>query len=123
MKSAVLHFGLVWGLAAAITPAFAQDKPLCVDASGDGRYNARPLSLHTILARNAFGSDLRAVKLETTCIHVDRSAFVSLHSFTRCIAIGDDVVTSIPGGKREICRVTRVAPAAESYTDAKYSYN
>ncbi len=67
--------------------------------------------------------DHRAVKLETTCIHVDRAAFVSLHSFTRCIAVGDDVVTSIPGGHREICRVTGVTPVAESYADAKYSYN
>ncbi|HUE63950.1 MAG TPA: hypothetical protein VMO78_06215 [Rhizomicrobium sp.] len=122
MKYNVLFFALVWQLAAA-SPALAQDKPLCVDASQDGRYNARPLSLHTVLARNAFGSDRRPVKLETTCIHVDRAAFVSLRSFTRCIAIGDDVVTSIPGGQREICRVTRVTPAPESYADAKYSYN
>ena len=99
MKYNVLFFALVWQLAAA-SPALAQDKPLCVDASQDGRYNARPLSLHTVLARNAFGSDRRPVKLETTCIHVDRAAFVSLRSFTRCIAIGDDVVTSIPGGER-----------------------
>jgi hypothetical protein len=109
--------------AATAAPVFAQDKPLCVDASQNDRYNARPLSLHTVLARNAFGSDHRAVKLETTCIHVDRSAFVSLHSFSRCIAMGDNVVASIPGGPREFCRVTSVAPAAESYADAKYSYN
>lgn len=118
------HVALFLVLAgAAIAPAFAQDKPLCVDASQDGRYNARPLSLHTVLARNAFGSDKRAVKLQTTCIHVDRAAYVSLHSFTRCVAMGDDVVTSIPGGAREVCRVTGVTPAAESYADAKYSYN
>jgi hypothetical protein len=123
MKSALLYFGLVWGLAAATTPAFAQDKPLCVDASRDGRYNARPLSLHTVLARNAFGSDQRAVKLETTCIHVDRAAYISLRSFNRCIAVGDDVITNIPGGRREVCRVTRVTPVEESYADAKYSYN
>jgi len=122
MRYAALFFGLVWALAAA-GPAFAQDKPLCIDASQDGRYNARPLSLHTVLARNAFGSDRRAVKLDTTCIHVDRAAFVSLHSFTRCIAVGDDVVTSIPGGHRELCRVTGVTPVPESYADAKYSYN
>ena len=119
MKLAVLFVIFAAGMA----PAFAQDKPLCLDASQDGRYNARPLSLHTILARNAFGSDHRVVKLETTCIHVDRAAYVSLRSFTRCIAVGDDVVTSIPGGQREICRVTKVTPADESYADAKYSYN
>jgi len=104
-------------------PAFAQDKPLCVDASRDGRYNARPLSLHTVLARNAFGSDHRAVTLDTTCIHVDRAAAISLHSFSQCIAVGDDVVTSLLGGHREICRVTHVTPAAQNYADAKYSYN
>lgn len=120
MKRALLFMAL----AAISAPAFAQDdKPLCVGTSEDRRYNARPLSLHTVLARNAFGSDHRAVKLETTCIHVDRAAFVSLHSFTRCIAVCDDVVTSIPGGHREICRVTGVTPVAESYADAKYSYN
>jgi hypothetical protein len=124
LESTVKRALLFMGLAAICAPAFAQDdKPLCVDASQDGRYNARPLSLHTVLARNAFGSDHRAVKLETTCIHVDRAAFVSLHSFTRCIAVGDDVVTSIPGGHRKICRVTGVTPAAESYADAKYSHN
>ncbi len=53
MKRALLFMAL----AAIAAPAFAQDdKPLCVDASQDGRYNARPLSLHTVLARNAFGS-------------------------------------------------------------------
>jgi hypothetical protein len=110
--------------AATTAPAFAQDKPLCVDASQMDRYNARPLSLHTVLARNAFGSDHRAVKLDTTCIHVDRAATVSLHSMTTCIAVGDDVITAIPGGgHREICRVTGVTPAAESYADAKYSWN
>jgi hypothetical protein len=120
MKYAVLFVIL----AATSTPAFAQgNNPLCVDASQTDRYNARPLSLHTVLARNAFGSDRRAVKLDTTCIHVDRGAFVSLHSFTRCIAVGDDVVTSVIGGHREICRVTGMTPVAESYGDAKYSYN
>ena len=121
MKLAVL-FLLAATAMPAFAPAFAQDKPLCIDASQDGRYNARPLSLHTVLTRNAFGSDRRAVKLDTTCIHVDRAAFVSLRSFTRCIAIGDDVVTNIPGGRREICRVTGVTPAGDSYADAKYSY-
>jgi hypothetical protein len=118
------HVVLALAFAATAMPAFAQDKPLCIDASQTDRYNARPLSLHTVLARNAFGSDHRAVKLDTTCIHVDRAATVSLHSFTRCIAVGDDVVTAIPGGgHREICRVTGVTPVAESYGDPKYSYN
>jgi hypothetical protein len=120
MKYAALFIAL-----AAATPALAQspDKPLCVDASRDGRYNARPISLHEVLARNAFGSDRRAARLSTTCIHVDRSAIISLHSFTQCIAIGDDVSASTIDGHREMCRVTGVASAPENYAEAKYSYN
>jgi hypothetical protein len=117
------HVVLFLAFAAAALPAFAQDKPLCVDASQDGRYNARPISLHEVLARNAFGSDKRAARLSTTCIHVDRSAFVSLHSFTRCVAVGDDVATTTIDGQREICRVTGVAAVPESYADAKYKWN
>jgi hypothetical protein len=108
MKLAVLFVIL------AAMPAFAQEKPFCIDASRDGQYNARPISLHEVLARNAFGPDKRAARLSTTCIHVDRSATVSLHSFTRCIAVGDDVSTSVLGGHRELCRVTGVAMAPEA---------
>jgi hypothetical protein len=116
MKLAVLFFVL------AAAPALAQEKPLCIDASRDGQYNARPISLHEVLARNALGPDKRVVRLSTTCIHVDRSAVVSLHSFTRCIAVGDDVATTIMGGPRELCRVTGVTASPESYADAKYSW-
>jgi hypothetical protein len=121
MKQAVLFVMFV----AVATPALAQapDKPLCIDASRDGRYNARPISLHEILARNAFGADKRAARLSTTCIHVDRSAIVALHSFTQCIATGDDVTTSTIDGHREVCRVTGVAAAPESYADAKYKWD
>jgi len=116
MKLAVLFVILA-------APAFAQEKPLCIDASRDGKYNARPISLHEVLARNAFGADKRAARLSTTCIHVDRSATVSLHSLTQCIAVGDDVATATIDGHRETCRVTGVAAAPESYADAKYQWN
>jgi hypothetical protein len=112
MKLAVLFVILA-------TPVFAQEKPLCIDASRDGRYNARPLSLHEVLARNAFGDDKRAARIATTCIHVDRTANVALHSLSRCIATGDEVATATIDGRREICRVTGVAPG-EDYAAAKY---
>jgi hypothetical protein len=115
-----MKYAVLLGLVVFATPAFAQEKPLCIDASRDGRYNARPISLHEVLARNAFGDDRRAVRLSTNCIRVDRSAIVSLHSFTKCIAVGDDVATATIDGHGEICRVTGVAPALESYADAKY---
>jgi hypothetical protein len=101
-------------------PAFAQEKPLCVDASRDGQYNARPLSQHDVLARNSFGSDHRAARLGTTCIHIYRDSLVSLRSLTQCIALGDEVGISTIDGRSERCRVTSVAPIAESYAEAKY---
>ena len=103
----------------AATPAFAEDKPLCVDASRDTSYNARPISLHDVLARNALGSDKRSLRLGTTCIHVDRSARVALRSLTHCIAKGDEVATATIDGRREVCRVSSLSPG-EDYAQAKY---
>ena len=100
-------------------PAFAQDK-LCIDASSREQYNARPISQHEVLAKNAFGAEHRAARIGTTCIHIYRESIVSLHSLTRCIAVGDDVSVSTMGGQGERCKVTSVTPAAESYAEAKY---
>src|SRR3954470_4294597 len=90
-------------------PVFAQDKPLCVDASRSTSYNARPISLHDVLARNASGADRRSVRVATTCIHVDPTARVALRSLTGCLALGDDVAVTTIDGKREACRVTRLS--------------
>jgi hypothetical protein len=111
-----MKFAVVFLIVA--TPAFAQEKSLCVDASRDTNYNARPISLHEVLARNALG-DKHSVRLGTTCIHVDRTARVALRSVTQCIAKGDEVATSTIDGQREVCRVTSIAPG-EDYTAAKY---
>ena len=72
----------------AATPAFADDKPVCVDASRDTSYNAQPISLHEVLVRNALGSDKRSLRLGTTCIHVDRTARVAVHSLAGCFFYG-----------------------------------
>jgi hypothetical protein len=111
MKLAVLFLLLA-------TPAFAQEKTLCIDASRDTNYNARPISLHEVLARNVLG-DKRSVRLGTTCIHVDRTARVVLRSLTQCIAKGDEVATSTIDGQREVCRVTSIA-LGDDYAAAKY---
>jgi hypothetical protein len=105
----------------AIVPAVAQEKPLCVDASRNSAYNARPVSLHEVLARNSTG-DMRGVRLGTTCIHVDRAATVGLHSLTQCIAKGDEVAVSVPGGPRETCQVSSVSQVPEDYAAVKYKY-
>ena len=107
-------------LLAAATPAVADTGAICVDASSRNQYNARPLAQHDILARNAFGSDHRAARISTTCIHIYRDSFVALQSLTRCIDKGDEVAVSTIDGRGERCRVTGVEPAAESYADAKY---
>ena len=119
MKS--VHTAILFFLVA--TPAFAADKAICVDASDRNQYNARPLSQHDVLARNAIGPEKRAVRISTTCIHIYRDSFVALHSLTRCIDKGDEVAVSTIDGRHEQCRVTGVAPAAESYANAKYINN
>jgi hypothetical protein len=108
-------------------PAFAQEKipentqgKVCVDATSGGRYNARPISQHEVLARNAIGPEKRAAVLGTTCIHIYRESFIGLHSLTQCVGLGDDVSVATMGGPGERCRVTKVTPAAETYADAKY---
>ncbi len=109
-------------LCIALSPASAWAQapaPLCIDASHDSSYNARPISRHEVLARNAIG-DRRGVRLGTSCIHIDRAAIVGLHSLTHCVAKGDEVAVSVPGGPREICRVTGVSQVAEDYAGTKY---
>ena len=117
----VVKHAVLLSLLAAATPAFADSGAICVDASDRNQYNARPLSLHEVLARNAFGSDHRAARISTTCIHIYRDSFVALHSLTRCIGKGDEVAVSTIDGRGERCRVTGVEPVTESYADAKYS--
>lgn len=107
-------------LLVAAPSAFAQDK-VCVDASSGTRYNARPISQHEVLARNAIGPERRAAILGTTCIHIYHESNIALHSLTQCIGLGDEVGVSTMGGRGERCKVTSVKPAAESYADAKYS--
>ena len=118
MKYAVLSV-----LFLAAMPALAAPSGICVDATDRNQYNARPLSQHEVLAKNAFGPEKRAAKLMTTCIHIYRDSFVALHSLTKCVDKGDEVAVSTIDGRREQCRVTGVVPADQSYADAKYSYN
>jgi hypothetical protein len=116
MKHAVLFILLF-----AATPTFADTGSICVDASSRNQYNARPLALHDVLARNALGKDQCAARISTTCIHIYRDSFVALRSLTRCIGKGDEVAVSTIDGRGERCKVTGVTPVAESYADAKYS--
>jgi hypothetical protein len=118
-----MKFAVLSVLLFVATPALADTGGICVDASDNNRYNARPLSAHDVLAKNSFGQDKRAARISTTCIHIYRDSFVALHSLTKCIDKGDEVGVSTIDGRREQCKVTGVAPAEQSYADAKYSYN
>ena len=118
MKYVILSV-LLLGAGPAVAQDKAQDK-VCVDATSGNRYNARPISQHEVLARNAIGPEKRAAVLGTTCIHIYRASNIALHSLTQCIGLGDDVGVSTMGGRSERCRVTSVTPAAETYADAKY---
>ena len=102
-------------LIATAAPALAQPSPPCLRASRNSDYNARPLSLHEVIARNAIGADRRAYVVSTTCIHVDNTATVALHSLTRCLDKGDDVAVSTIDGHREACRVSGVSLATGDY--------
>jgi len=125
MKLAVL-FSLI------ALPAFAQavvrspsdaappDKPLCVDATRSSDYNARAISRHEVLARNAIG-DRRGVRISTNCIHLDRAAIIGLRSFGHCIALGDSVAATIPGGPNQTCKVTGVGLTPEDYGATKFN--
>lgn len=115
-----MKYAVLFALLALSTSALADTNSICVDASSNNQYNARPLSQHDVLARNAIGPEKRAARLTTTCIHIYRDLFVALHSLTRCIAKGDEVAVSTIDGRRERCKVTGVAPVTESYADAKY---
>lgn len=121
MKYAVIPV-LLLASVPVLAPAVAQDKPdrVCIDATSGDRYNARPISQHEVLARNATGPEKRAAVLGTTCIHIYNASFIGLHSLIHCIGLGDEVSVSTPGSPGERCKVTKVTPAAETYADAKY---
>src|SRR4051794_1941472 len=72
-KERAMKYAVLFVLLLVAEPAFAQDK-LCIDASGRDQYNARPISQHEVLAKNAFGADHRAARLGTTCIHIYRES-------------------------------------------------
>jgi len=113
-----LAFVIVVGLSEAVLVQTSQGLP-CVDASDRNAYNAKPISRYDVLARNAIGKDRQSLRISTTCIHIDRTAAVSLLSLNHCIAKGDYVTTVMIGGQVEVCRVSSVV-LGEDYAQAKY---
>jgi hypothetical protein len=133
MKNIALLFGISLCLAPAATlaedtilgagmngPAAHQVKPVCVQADRFDDYNARPVGMHEVVIRNALGSDHRGLKLFTTCTYIDPTARISVHAFSKCVSMGDEVSAIALGGHHELCRVARVEPFVEGSVKPPY---
>lgn len=133
MKNIALLFGIALCLAPAAAlaedtilgdgmngPVAQKPKPICVQADHFDDYNARPVGTHEVVIRNAFGSDHRGLKLFTTCTYIDPMATISVHSFSKCVSMGDQVSAIALGGHHELCRVARVEPFVEGSVKPPY---
>jgi hypothetical protein len=117
MKNIALLFGVclclapVAVLAEDMHPPMAE-KPLCVRADRSSDYNARAIGRHDVFIQNSLGKDRRGLRLTTTCIDLDPVAItgVAVHSFSMCVAQGDQVSAASSDGHVEHCRVSHIAP-------------
>lgn len=96
-------------LSALPAAAEAADKDICVHASHNTDYNARPVGPHDIFLANSVG-DRRGVRAETTCIHIRPGAVVAVHSQFVCVSQGDPVGVNNIGLPGEQCRIVRLSP-------------
>lgn len=81
-------------------------KETCLDPHRS--YIARPLSHHDVFVQQSIGTPKPPVRLKTSCTFLDPAIGVGLSSPYTCIGLGDTVVATINGGKRESCVVTKV---------------
>ena len=117
MKNAALFLGICVVLApvAALAQGMMAPPgqgPICVQASDRDDYNARAIGRHDVFIQNSLGKDRRGLRLSTTCIDLDPISItgVSVHSFSRCVSMGDQVSAVSIDGHVEHCRVSRVSP-------------
>jgi hypothetical protein len=80
-------------------------------------YIARPLNHHDVFAQQSIGAPKPAVRLKTSCTHLDPAIGFGLSSSFTCIGPGDSVVATINGGERQACVVTKVLPYAPEEGD------
>lgn len=90
-------------------------KTSCIDPHRS--YVARPLNHHDVFVQTSIGTPKPAVRLKTSCVHLDPAIGIGLSSSFSCVGQGDTVVASILGGQREACTVTRVLPHAPEEGD------
>lgn len=96
-------------LIAAVAGNAAAGTTACIDPHAS--YVARPLNAHDIFIQPAIGKDRPALRLTTTCRHLQSPAAIGIGSSVACIGKGD-VVSVTLFSERQTCTVTGVAPYA-----------
>jgi len=96
------------------------DKSMCVRASHNTDYNARPIGPHDIYLANSVGAR-NAVRAETTCIHMRPGAVVAVHSRFACVSQGDPVGVNNIGLPGEQCRIVKLSPFVPGSEDKGYN--
>ncbi len=94
---------------ALAAPAGAPQGPICIDPHLS--YEAHWLSGSTIVAKQTFGHDHRALKISTTCIDLEGPDRIRLASTFNCVGQGDDVFVCKIDGHAQSCRISHVEPA------------
>lgn len=110
-----MKFVVLAGAALASAAWAEAPKASCIDPHHS--YIARPLNHHDVFVQQSIGAPKPAVRLKTSCIYLDPAIGFGLSSPYTCIGLGDPVVATINGGKREACVVTKVLPYAPEKGD------
>ncbi len=105
MKTTLLALAAA-GFAVAAQAADAP-KAACIDPHLS--YLARPLNNHEIYVESTMGPKKPAVRLTTSCHHLEPVIGFGFSAGFSCIGQGDTVVATAMG-ERQSCRITKIAP-------------
>ena len=94
-------------LIAAVAGNAAAGTVACIDPHAS--YVARPLNAHEIFVQPSLGKERPALRLTTTCRHLESPAAIAIGSSIACIGKGDIVNVNL-FSERQTCVVTGVAP-------------
>ncbi len=108
---------LIAGAAAVLASAAWAEAPQasCIDPHRS--YVARPLNHHDVFVQQSIGKPKPPVRLKTSCTYLDPAIGFGLNSSFNCMSLGDSVVATINGGRRESCVVTGVKAYAPEEGD------
>ncbi len=103
------------GIALASAACAEVSKTSCINPQRS--YIARPLNHHDVFVQQSIGAPKPPVRLKTSCSYLDPAIGFGLSSPYTCIGLGDHVVATINGGKREACIITGVLTYAPEEGD------